>query len=135
MKNVYYAHFMGIYDTPQELRDIETLENLGLKVLNPNTKEICQEVSEYVSEAQLLERPESEYYTDMFDEIFLSRVRKCEVFAFRPLPDGRIPGGVAMELRAAQESGKIIIELPCGTHARSMGRDDTREYLKDIGQR
>ena len=37
---VYYAHSMGLYNSPQEARDIETLENLKLEVLNPNSVEI-----------------------------------------------------------------------------------------------
>lgn len=125
---VYYAHFMGIYGTPQEERDIATLEALGLEVLNPNIPEIQKEVDDWFKD------PEAKY-DEMFEHIFCERVRACEVFAFKALPDGRIPGGVAWELRAAQEANKIIIELPSGMHSRSMGRDDTREYLRDIGER
>lgn len=44
---VYYAHFMGIYNTPQEIRDILTLHNLGLKVINPNSPDIQKEVDNY----------------------------------------------------------------------------------------
>lgn len=125
---VYYAHFMGIYNTPQEERDIKTLEALNLEVFNPNTPAIQDEVDDCLDTRKI-------DYMDMFEEVFFKRVRECEVFAFRAVPDGRIPGGVAMELKVAQEEGKIIIELPCGTHSRCMGRDDTREYLRDIGQR
>ncbi len=125
-KKVYYAHFMGIYGTPQENRDVETLEKLNLSVFNPNSKEISNRFEKEIK---------MHGYEVAFDLVFLSEVRDADVFAFRALPDGRIPGGVAWELREAQKLGKIIIELPCGTHARSMGRDDTREYLRDIGQR
>ncbi len=125
---VYYAHFMGIYNTPQEKRDVATLEALGLDVFNPNQPHIQKEVDEFFRD------PEASY-NDMFETIFCNRVRECEVFAFKALPDGRIPGGVAWELRAAQEAKKIIIELPSGTHSRSMGKEDTREYLRDIGER
>jgi hypothetical protein len=124
IKTVYYAHFMGIYDTPQEARDIKTLEDIGLQVLNPNNKAISKEFED-------MDGP----YEGRFSKVFLDRVRQCEVFAFKALPDGRIPGGVAMELSVAQSHNKLIIELPSGTHARKMGRDDTREYLHDIGQR
>ena len=132
-KNVYYAHFMGIYDTPQEKRDIKTLRDLGLYVVNPNEGHIQKEVDNSLEKHKLLQSEDA--YMDMFDEVFFSRVRECEVFAFKALPDGRIPGGVAMELKHAIEHNKIIIELPSGMNARFMGRDDTREYLKDIGQR
>ena len=40
---VYYAHPMAIYGTPQEDRDIETLENLGFTVVNPNTFDIADQ--------------------------------------------------------------------------------------------
>lgn len=126
MKKVYYAHFMGIYDTPQELRDIATLTALGFEVVNPNQPGIQAEVDEELQKGS---------YSDMFDNVFGQRVRECEVFAFRPLPDGRIPGGIAIELKEAMKNDKLIIELPCGMHARFMGRDDTREYLSNIGQR
>lgn len=136
-KTVYYAHFMGIYNTPQEKRDILTLQALGLEVINPNTPIVQDEVETQlrINRNDPTITTEEEAYMKMFDDVFFSRVRSCDVFAFRPLPDGRIPGGVFMELKEAQKENKIIIELPCGTHARGMGKEDTREYLKDIGQR
>jgi hypothetical protein len=128
---VYYAHFMGIYNTPQEQRDIKTLEALGLEVLNPNIPETQKEVDINLERY----KHSKDSYMIMFDNVFFSKVRACEVFAFRALPDGRIPGGVFMELKEAQKEGKIIIELPCGTYSRGMNGDETREYLRDIGQR
>lgn len=127
-QKVYYAHFMGIYNTPQEKRDIETLEKLGFEVVNPNQPHIQIEVKRMLGMAGV-------DYMMMFDEVFFNRVRECDIFAFKALPDGRIPGGVAMELKVAQEEGKIIIELPSGMFSRSMGKEDTREYLRDIGER
>lgn|SRR6187402_1262117 len=129
---VYYAHFMGIYNTPQELRDIETLTKLGLEVINPNIPEVQAEVEKF----KVTFGPTyNQNYMVMFEEVFFKRIRDCEVFAFRGLPDGRIPGGVAMELKVAQDEDKIIIELPCGTHSRKMDADSTKEYLRDIGER
>ena len=124
---VYYAHFMGIYNTPQEERDVNTLRLLGLEVVNPNRPEIQKEVKD--------EMDKHNDYMLMFENVFFRRVRNCEVFAFKALPDGRIPGGVAMELKEAQKHQKIIIELPSGIHARSMDKESTREYLRDIGER
>lgn len=123
---VYYAHFMGIYNTPQEVRDINTLTSLGFTVINPNIPEIQKEVNELKGIMS---------YMEMFDKVFFSRVKNCEIFAFRGLPDGRIPGGVFMELKIAQENKKIIIELPCNTLSRGMNSDETKEYLRDIGNR
>jgi hypothetical protein len=36
MRTVYYAHCLHLYGTPQERRDVLTLEALGFKVVNPN---------------------------------------------------------------------------------------------------
>lgn len=124
----YYAHFMGIYDTPQETRDIVTLEKMGFDVLNPNTKE-------FQAAFHGAKMDGFDYMAAFNHTFFKQGVDVCEVFAFRGLPDGRIPGGVAMELRRAQVLNKLIIELPCGTNSRSMGKEETREYLRDIGQR
>jgi len=126
----YYAHFMGIYNTPQEKRDITTLEALGLVVINPNNPEVQKQCKEQFSNAS-----NNVEYLKAFDSIFNPIIDQCEVFAFKALPDGRIPGGVAKELAYAQKNKKIIIELPSGMLARSMDGDSTREYLRDIGQR
>lgn len=131
MKTVYYAHFMGIYNTPQERRDIKTLEDLGFKVVNPNNKDISKEFFDLLAKQDGSDKG----YKKAFDYVFGHLVRKCDIFAFKALPDGRIPGGVFMELKEAQKQGKLIIELPSGTHSRGMGKEDTREYLRDIGER
>ena len=133
MKKVYYAHFMGIYNTNQELRDFHTLQQLGLHVVNPNSKETSSKFLNTIDEKKQLEF--EDYYKVAFDEVFGNMVRECDVFAFKALPDGRIPGGVWMELEVAKAEGKIIIELPSGTHSRKMSKYETREYLRDIGQR
>lgn len=110
---VYYAHFMGIYNTPQEDRDIKTLEALGLEVINPNKPETQSQFDIAVSKG----------YEYAFDEVFLRKVRDCEVFAFRALPDGRIPSGVAWELSEAKLYKKTIIELPSAITSRSMKKE------------
>lgn len=127
-RTVYYAHFMGIYNTPAESRDVRTLKNLGFEVLNPNTPEIQEEVKDWKAK-------ESFNYPDMFESVFLKRIEGCDVFAFRALPDGRIPSGVYWEMKHAIDHGLSIIELPCGINSRAMDKNETREYLHDIGQR
>jgi hypothetical protein len=129
---VYYAHFMGIYDTPTEQRDVETLTKLGLTIVNPNSEEISAEYNKLKN--AIGNQGNQAAYESAF-EVFFKLVRECEVFAFRALPNGRIPGGVAMELKIAQENNKIVIELPCSTFSRSMGGEETREFLRDIGKR
>lgn len=128
---VYYAHFMGTYNTPVEERDIKTLSSLGLEILNPNSKEISDR---FAKAKEGLDTKILDNYMKAF-EVFFDCVRECEVFAFRGLPNGRIPGGVAKELEVAIANNKIIIELPCSMISRSMGGEETREYLRDMGER
>ncbi len=124
---VYYAHCVALYNTPQEERDIDTLSKLGFEVLNPNT-----ELTSRTFKARLSGGKD---YITAFERTFHPLIDQCAVFAFKALPDGRIPGGVAMELEYAQEKNKLIIELPSYMITRMMGKDDTIEYLKDVGQR
>jgi len=127
---VYYAHSMGIYNTPQEKRDVETLKGLNFRVINPNNPNIQKECEEKLS--GIIDNDE---YLKIFDSIFHPLIDKCEVFAFKALPDGRIPSGIVKELQHAKNMKKLIIELPSCIFARSMGKEDTREYLRDAGQR
>jgi hypothetical protein len=126
---VYYAHCIALYNTKQEERDVQILTSLGLEVLNPNTVETQERCNKEMKGL------DGDAYKAAFDNIFHGYIDECPVFAFRALPDGRIPGGVAMELNYAQSKIKLIIELPCNTVARSMSKDDTREYLRDVGYR
>lgn len=121
---VYYAHCLAIYNTPQELRDVATLATLGLVVDNPNRKAVQKEV------ARRKAAGDPDYMT-YFRELILT----CDVLAFRALPDGRIPAGVAKEIQYAREAGKSIIELPSNLHSREMSLASTREYLQEVGQR
>lgn len=125
MKQVYYAHSVALYGTPQEQRDIKTLESLGLKVFNPNQQKLQDDFNE---------QKEIDYML-AFEQVFLHSILECEVFAFRALPDGRIPAGVAKEIVYAQEQGKTIIELPSNVIDRYMEVDATRLFLEEIGQR
>ncbi len=120
MKVVFYAHCMAIYNTPQEARDIVLLEALGFKVLNPNTRTHSLGYDAYgmaYSETLLLKNP------------------GCDIVAFRALPDGRIPRGVATEIEIAQSNDIPIIELPSCVLGRIINLEQTREYLREVGQR
>ena len=114
---VYYAHTVGIYGTPQEQRDVETLEGFGFEVLNPSTPEYQQA------------------YKDHGMDFFVKLAKGCDALAFRGLPDGRIPAGVHKEILAAIENGQPVIELPNAILGRGMSVELTREYLKDCGER
>lgn len=113
----YYAHCLAIYNTPQEKRDVATLENLGFEVVNPNSQE-C-----------------SEGYKREGMDYFKRFSQECGVIAIRALPDGRIPAGIAKEIAMFKETGRPVIELPSGLVNRTMSVEATREYLMEIGQR
>ena len=111
---IYYAHCVALYGTKQEQRDIEILEALGFEVLNPSDRE------------------HQEAYPKYGMPYFIDLVLSCDAIAFRALPDGRIPAGVAAEIKAGL---KLIIELPNAITGRSISVDETREYLRDCGHR
>lgn len=117
MKKLYYAHAICIYDSKQESRDLDVLEEVfdEYLVVNPNSK--------YVKE---------NYQGDM--DFFKNMVQECSLLVFRALPNGKIPAGIAKEIDFANEASIPVIELPCYT-GRVMTVDDTRLFLKEIGAR
>jgi hypothetical protein len=115
---------MAIYNTPAEARDIETLEKMGFEVINPNSETIDELFNVY-----------RDTHPDNYMEFFTDLAAAYDITAFRALPCGRIPSGVALEVAAALKAGKIVIELPCGMISRSMNHGETVEYLENIGQR
>lgn len=108
---VYYAHSMAIYGSEQEGRDVDLLTRLGFSVVNPG---LCGS-------------------SDM--EFYLQMVARCDVLAFRANPDGRIPAGVFKEVQQAQRLGFPVFELPSNLLSREMSVDQTREHLREAGQR
>ena len=116
-KKVYYAHCIAIYNTPQEKRDIEALEAMGFEVANPNSPECA------------------EGYKRHGMEFFKQFASTCDLIAFRALPDGAIPAGVGTEILFFVEAKKPVLELPSNYLRRLMTVEQTREYLKEVGQR
>jgi hypothetical protein len=114
---IYYAHCVAIYDTPQETRDVETLRKLGFEVINPNSPECSQG------------------YQMAGMEYFRNFTAPCDGMAFRALPDGSLPAGVAYEIKLFQERGLPVMELPSGLLRRTRSVEETREYLREVGQR
>lgn len=123
----YYAHCLALYDTPQERRDVELLTALGFEVDNPNQPTIQKRCDEW--------KRRGRDGNQLLTGIFKPRVRRAGVVAFRALPDGSIPAGVAKELEFARAAGVPVIELPSAVRRRTLSLDATREYLKEVGQR
>jgi hypothetical protein len=122
MTTVYYAHSMAIYGTPREMKDINMLSEMGFEVVNPSSPGVVKGFEKY-----------KEIHQDDYMTFFTLLAAACDVVAFRALPDGRIPGGVAKEI-AANTTG-FLIELPNRVKGRSMNHEETVEYLEDIGER
>jgi len=123
---VYYAHCMAIYNTPQEDRDEATLASLGFTVVNPNSPEVESDLA--IMRDNGATREETMLYFKKF-------ATETDAIAFRGLPDGRIPSGVALEIKWFEEKNKPVIELPSRVHTRMISLDETREYLHEVGQR
>lgn len=117
MKKVYYARPLHLYNTQQEVRDIEMLNSLGLEIVNPNKEELQKR---YEKEGM---------------PVFLSAVKDCDALCFRAFPCGKISAGVKKEIDQALSENKPVFELPVLTENRVLSVDDTREYLKLTGQR
>ncbi len=115
---VYYAHFLGTYNTKQEQRDIETITKIfaDAEIINPNNPVY------------------SEAYKTQGMELFLGLVDKCDVLVFRGCVNGKIPAGVYKEISRAKERQMPILELPSYI-GREMTIEDTRQMLLEIGTR
>lgn len=114
---IYYARPINLYNSPQDQRDIQTLEKLGFEVLNPNKEELQKR---YKSEGM---------------SVFMQAVSECDALAFRAFPDLSISAGVKKEIDKAIELKKPVIELPTITEKRTLSVNDTRAYLSLIGFR
>lgn len=114
---IYYAHCKAIYDTLQEERDITVLEKLGFEVLNPNDAKHKPNWEE-----------KGMAYADFL-------VGSCDGLAFRALPGGILPAGVAKEVEIAKNLNIPIFELPNFSLMRTLDLPQTRQYLTDVGQR
>ena len=144
MLKAYYAHCLALYHTPQEDRDIELLENCGFIVINPSSADIEAQCKAIEAAWHSPLRSIDKRFTNItsrgeavMELVFrpLLTPTAVDVVVFRSLPDGRIPAGVAKEITWAEEVGIPILELPSNRSSRLMTVEQTREYLKEIGQR
>jgi hypothetical protein len=122
---VYYGHCQAIYGSPQDKRDVETLTRLGFEVVNPSSPE----------HVEMADKMKATGKGERVMDYFVSLVTGCDAVAFRALPDGAIPAGVAKEIERALGAGKPVIELPSCVLRRTLTVEQTREYLREIGQR
>lgn len=113
----YYARPMTIYGTPQVKRDEALIRSLGYEPIDIETPEIQHEAS--VSGMS----------------VFETLVGKADILFFRAFPDGTIGAGVAQEIAWANSKGIPVLELPTGLTMRARTVDQTREYLRESGQR
>jgi hypothetical protein len=114
---IYYAHPITTYDSIIEQKDLLLLKALGFEVVNPNSKE--SDIN----------------YRALGMSYFESVVASCDALAFRALPDGSIPAGIAKEIDAANHYSKPIFELPTRVRRRVLSVDATREYLLETGRK
>jgi hypothetical protein len=126
---VYYAHCLGLYNTPQERRDIDTLLFFDFIVVNPNCAEV-QEKCDWIKANSVQPDPGAEVM-----EYFKKFALECDAIAFRALPDGSIPAGVAKEIAMFKAEDKPVIELPTAVLKRTLSVESTREYLGEVGYR
>lgn len=115
MATIYYAHPLSLYNTLQEARDVVLLRSLGFHVINPNAPE------------------HQEGYKKKGMSYFFNLANSCDALAFRAFPDGKIGAGIVGEMKAME--AKPIIELPHSISCRALTIEQTREYLKELGQR
>ncbi len=117
---VYYAHCKSIYGTPQEERDIKLLEALGFEVYNPNR------------DWGVVPPWDKNNPMDFFCQL----VTACDCLAFRGLPgiDG-LPAGIGAEVTHARSKEMPVFELPSFFGKRTLGVEETRQYLKEVGER
>lgn len=118
MKTCYYAHSTALYNTKQESRDLELLDNLGFTVINP---------SDDIHQTNYLKEGGMEYFKHI--------VESCDILIFRSHVDLNIGAGVAAEIGWAQNAKLPIIELPSVMNSRMLDVNLTKEYLREVGQR
>lgn len=115
---IYYAHFIGIYNTKQEERDLQLLKTIfeDAQIVNPNN-------------------PENEQlYKEKGMDLFFKMIEDCSLLIFRGTISGKIPAGVLKEINYAKEKGIPVLEIPSFIN-REMSVDETRLTLIELGIR
>jgi hypothetical protein len=116
---------MNIYGSEQENRDIEMLQQMRFEVVNPSDKVYADEYDQWLKDNP--DKSPMGYWQDL--------AVTCQGIAFRACPDGAIPAGVAKEIAVMRERGCPVIELPSCVLRRTLKVDETKEFLRESGQR
>lgn len=113
---------MHLYGTPQEKRDIKTLEHMGFVVVNPSDELHAKKANEIKASGM-----DAMTY-------FEGLVRGCDLVAFRSFSDGMIGAGVLKEIAVLAEKAPVI-ELPSSILERGLTIEQTQARLRENGQR
>ena len=115
---IYYAHFIGIYNTKQEEKDLETIKSIfpNDEIINTNSQD-----------NELL-------YKTIGMDLFFKLIEQCDMLIFRGMINGKITAGVYSEINFAKTLKLPILELPSYVN-RGMSVNDTRQTLIELGIR
>ena len=140
-KKIYFAHPVSQYGTKVESDTIKHLEDLGMKIINPNEPEHC------------------EAYETQGMQYFIDLCNKCDGCIYTTFENGAIGAGVAKEIESFLERDlPVFLAIPLfivdkqfstlatqqvtlirthtlKKHCWIMGVEQTRAYLKEIGAR
>lgn len=119
MKLAYYARPISIDGSPQELRDHDLIRAMGYEPYPIGDEK--KKVLELYKTAGML--------------AFKACVEDSSLLIFRAFPDGSIGTGVAQEIEWAINDGIPVVEFPRQVARRTLSVDETREMLRELGQR
>jgi hypothetical protein len=149
VRSIYYAHCLAIYGTRQETRDVNFLESLGYRVVNPNTREVTEACERFRRGPECGHKEPigafcvkcelwpwtNDVSAYIMEHIFKPMVQRCDALAFRSLPGGAIPAGVNGEITWAAEVSLPVFEIPSFAGRKILTVAETRDYLREVGQR
>lgn len=115
----YYARPISIDGTPQEKRDHDLIRGLGYEPYP-----VGEDKEEALRKMKTDGMAAFKFYVEASD-----------ILIFRAFPDGSIGAGVAQEIDWALAKNIPVVEIPRQMGRRYLSVDNTREMLKELGQR